>query len=122
MILSRILTEQKFEVTAAGSAAEALQALEEQWRPFAIVFVDWRMPTMDGAAFVQRMRTKRAYSQVPVVWMTADATEVVEMEQLPDSPVALHITKPFTEEEIAAVVAGADVRRSFLPSISVVNR
>ena len=58
-----------YEVTTARNGQEALDSIVER-RP-ALVITDILMPTMDGYAFVHRLRTNPETVTIPVVFLTA---------------------------------------------------
>ncbi len=63
------------EVTIAGNgriALEALQAAEEQGRPFDLLLTDMQMPEMDGYTLAKTLRA-RGQRQLPIVALTAHA-------------------------------------------------
>ena len=57
-IMSEMLRSMTFRVEVAGSGEQAIAAVGDADRsadPFAIVFLDWRMPTLDGIETARRM-------------------------------------------------------------------
>ena len=74
-----------FEVATAADGAAAL-ALVDSWHPD-LVFMDWRMPGMDGLAATRAIRDRAALMQPRVVMLTASA---------------------YAEERAEALAAGAD--------------
>ncbi|MCX7380474.1 MAG: chemotaxis protein CheW [Alphaproteobacteria bacterium] len=58
-----------FDVTAVGSAAEAL-ALADAGVPFSAIVSDIEMPDMDGLAFVARLRAGGPWQELPVIALT----------------------------------------------------
>src|ERR1700694_5828709 len=60
------------------------------------VFLDNRMPRLDGAGVLAAMREDPALTSIPVVWMSGD-------RQQPPS-VAAHLEKPFDMDELVAVL------------------
>ena len=58
-VLSSMLTSMHFEVDAVESGASAISAIEAQAssnKPYALVFLDWRMPGMDGIEAARRIQ------------------------------------------------------------------
>jgi two-component system sensor histidine kinase/response regulator len=75
-ILAEPLARLGMSVAQAGSGEEALAALETA--TFDLVFMDWKMPGLDGIETTQRIRTGGAVAQVPeVVLVTAFGREEV---------------------------------------------
>ena len=58
------------EVRTAADGAEALQRLENGWAP-CVVFLDLRMPGMDGWELSRRLRADQRWRDVPVVVVAA---------------------------------------------------
>lgn len=68
--LSTILQQAGYSVTAVGHAHDALASLTAG--PFDLVFLDLRMPDMDGMSLLAEVR--RLYADMPVLILTAHAT------------------------------------------------
>ena len=64
--------DSRIQVRSAASGAEALDMLQEDWRPD-VVLLDVMMPVMDGPGTLERMRTLPGMEQTPVIFMTARA-------------------------------------------------
>ena len=94
-----------FVVVSAGRGEEALPLLEEE-RPD-LVILDLMMPGMDGFETLRRIRQR---SKVPVIMLTARATDADTLKGL-QGGADDYVTKPFNPEELAARVA-AVLRRS----------
>ena len=69
-VLVRVLAEYGARVTAAGSAAEALDALRDP-HSFDILLSDLGMPDMDGFALLKTVRTTFVPEELPAVAITA---------------------------------------------------
>ncbi|HMA49464.1 MAG TPA: ATP-binding protein, partial [Magnetospirillaceae bacterium] len=73
VILERLLTRAGHEVTLVENGADALAAVLEQ--PFDVIFMDMRMPVMDGVAATEAIRALDGRAgQIPIVGLTANAT------------------------------------------------
>ena len=74
-VLLSLLGDLMLPGTAVSSAAEAFDLLvkaEEEGRPFSLVFMDWRMPVMDGVEATYVLRNKLGLKNPPpVVIVTA---------------------------------------------------
>src|SRR5580700_8298491 len=95
--VSASLTFLGFQVTTAGTAADALRLARE--RPFDLVVLDVMLPDTDGFDVVRRLR--RDGRQVPVIFLTARDTQADKVTGLTlggDD----YMTKPFGLEELAA--------------------
>jgi two-component system chemotaxis response regulator CheY len=88
------------ELAAAAPAVGAIQATR-----YDIVFMDWYMPEMNGAALLQVIRDPRfqANGRVPVVMMTAypNRETIARAKELGANEV---LTKPFSQAHAAAAL------------------
>jgi len=80
-----------FDVREATDGREALDCVEE-FRPH-LVLTDLMMPVMDGMELIRRLHDDPATARLPVVAITADATEQAE-RQARDAGAMDVITKP----------------------------
>ncbi|MFZ5484299.1 MAG: response regulator [Pseudomonadota bacterium] len=78
-ILADMLSFFRLEVTRAASGAEALDQIRHAGdKPFDIVYMDWRMPGMNGDEVIRRLRALPDLARVPkVVMITAYGREDV---------------------------------------------
>ncbi len=60
----------------ALSGKEALEKIERAQTPFDILFVDWRMPEMDGVALTQKIREMNQSQPVIIMVSAAEWTDV----------------------------------------------
>ncbi|MGV9768610.1 response regulator transcription factor [Microbacterium sp. NPDC003461] len=96
-LLSMALKMEGWDVRAASSGFDALQAARE-FEPDAIV-LDIMMPDLDGLAVMQRLR--QAGDDVPILFLTAKdavADRVAGLTAGGDD----YVTKPFSLEEVVA--------------------
>jgi len=87
----RLLRMHGYEVMEANDGREALECIEE-FRP-QLVVTDLMMPVMDGVELIQRLRADPKTAELPVVAITADATEQAERKARQAGAVDF-ITKP----------------------------
>jgi len=100
--LTIALSQDGYEVEAAGSGEEALKVLERAAIDLALV--DLRMPGMDGLATLQAM--KRLNEGVAVIIMTAYATAETAVHALKEGAYD-YIIKPFKVDELRHLVRKA---------------
>ncbi len=98
-VLSRILSDQKFQVTTASGAAEATRALREN--SFDVVVSDLRLPDGDGLSILEGIR--QAGSSVPVVIITAYG-EVDSYLAAMNAGAVEYLNKPLKSEELISVI------------------
>lgn len=103
--LGQVLTEEGYAVDLAVDGETALERVHAA-RPDAIL-LDLMMPGMNGRQFLQALRDDPAYSEVPVLIMTAVHGLEVNLATLGASEV---VEKPFNIEELLNKVALAVYR------------
>ena len=102
------LEKEGFDVIAATDGQSGLDVIKRH-RPDLVV-LDLMMPGLDGLQVCQRLRSDPRSGRIPVIMLTAKATEadrVVGLELGADD----YITKPFSPREVVARVK-AVLRRS----------
>lgn len=101
-----------FEVEAFGDGASFLLAVEKELP--ALVLLDIMLPGMDGLEILRRLRAEARTARVPVIMVTAKATELDTVRGL-DQGADDYITKPFGIMELVSRVK-ARIRRVESPS------
>jgi two-component system chemotaxis response regulator CheY len=94
------------EVLHTANGIEALEALEmsiEKDQPLDLVLCDVHMPTMNGLDFLLEKQRRNLAPAVPVVMITADATDP-QVLQAVAAGAQSYIAKPFTLVQIQACV------------------
>jgi signal transduction histidine kinase/DNA-binding response OmpR family regulator len=105
-----ILIERGHGVTEANSGDDAVQLATDN--DFDVVLMDMRMPGMDGVEATKRIRMiADGRGQVPIVAVTANALDQQIIEGRRAGMVE-HLVKPFTAEELLAVVTRVARRSS----------
>ncbi len=97
MLLSKMMTDLGLEVKVADNGEECVQIFK-QWKPD-LIWMDRRMPVMDGVEATRRIRRMRGGKKVKIVAVTASAFKEQEPE-LRDAGMDDYIRKPFRFEEI----------------------
>jgi CheY-like chemotaxis protein len=93
-----------WELIEATNATEALEAISTQ--AVDITLVDFNMPGMDGLELVGLIR--KTHPKMPVAVVSANVqTEIISRAR---ELSAAFITKPLTEEALAAFLSGAALR------------
>ena len=100
--LSETLREEGFVVVTAEGGREAIRWLREQRPSSCVILLDFRMPVMDGNAFLREKRTDPALVTFPVVLMSASPGAV---EWTPDLKAC--IGKPIEMERLLAAIRPA---------------
>lgn len=84
----------ELEVRSAGSAREALEQLDAAGARPDVFMLDVMMPGVDGPGLLSELRTRPAFAETPVVFITARA-QAHEQEQFLRLGACGVITKPF---------------------------
>jgi PAS domain S-box-containing protein len=110
-LMTTALTSRKANVTAVGSAGEAIDAIKA--RPPDVLVSDIAMPEEDGYGLIARVRSldAEAQSSIPAVAITAYAKEE-DRERALASGFQIYLAKPVELSELITVVARA-ARRDF---------
>ncbi|WP_293677866.1 PleD family two-component system response regulator [uncultured Phenylobacterium sp.] len=98
----RILEDLGFEVAEAGDGVEALAWCSAVMPD--VILLDWRMPAMDGMAFLRRLRTERGGETPKVIFCTIE-NEIERIREALDAGADEYIMKPFDGGIVAAKLA-----------------
>ncbi len=77
-LVSLVLTTEGYQVREAQHGKEALDILDAMGEQPCLVLLDMMMPVMDGFAFLQSLRKQHKLLSMPVVVVTASATNPVD--------------------------------------------
>src|SRR5689334_25415566 len=105
--LRRALALEGYDVALAADGAEALETIEDQSQPDAIL-LDVLMPRVDGLEVARRLRSKGV--RTPILMLTA-RDEIRDRVAGLDAGADDYVVKPFALEELLARVR-ALLRRS----------
>jgi len=87
----------KMTVTVVGDPTKAIEAIVE-FKPD-LVMLDWMMPVLDGPALFRQMKLRPETSSLPVVFITARASER-DLAELQALGAAGTISKPFSPRDL----------------------
>ena len=100
--LARIILQHAgFAVDVADHGEQALSQLKQQ--QYALVLMDVHMPTMDGYTATKLLRQQTVYAKLPVIALTAHATEEFRRECL-EAGMNDFIAKPFDARTLLSKV------------------
>lgn len=108
MLIRAVLQRDGFEVTVAGSAEEAAQAVVE--RVPDLILMDVHLPGEDGLSLTRRLRAESATAEVPIVAVTALAMPG-DGDRVLAAGCTGYITKPIDTRRLTEQV------RSFLTTV-----
>ena len=98
--VAKICSAEGMTVSTAGQASEALRSLEES--DFRLILCDIMMPELNGFQFLEEL--SRRGIRTPVVMMTGYSTVENAVRSLTSTGAVDYIPKPFTADELLAVV------------------
>lgn len=101
------LRAEGYEVSTAGSGAEALLAVAKSLPD--LVISDIRMPGMDGYQLARRLKENPRTALIPIIFLTAKDTTADRIEGF-RAGVDAYISKPFEPDELIVIIAGILVR------------
>jgi two-component system response regulator HydG len=101
-IVHRMLSDEKYEVQAANSVADALKAIEQ--RSFDVYVLDYKLPDGSGLDVAERIRSK--WGAAPIILISGYDPSAVALraEQL---SITEFIQKPFSQVTICEAVRKA---------------
>ena len=102
--LRRLFLAEEYEILTAESGKEGI-ALLEQHQPVQVVISDYRMPEMDGVAFLKRVHERWPETIRIVLSGYADTAAVVAA--INEGQVYKFIPKPWNDEELKGTIAKA---------------
>lgn len=111
-LLQEILALEGWHTISAGSAEEALAALESMQQPPDVIVSDLGLPGMSGLAFLRAVRMLPGLESVPAIALTGYGEEA-DIAASRDAGYAGHLVKPVDADElIGRIRALAQKRRA----------
>ena len=104
----RGILSSRYRVSCASSGKMAMELIHQGLRPD-LVLADIMMPQMDGYALLKALKNETILSDVPVIFLSAKASENARVEGLRRGADD-YLVKPFSSVELLARV-GAGLRR-----------
>ena len=100
-LLRNILSRQGFEVETAANGNEGLSIAGQ--KVFDLIISDLMMPQLDGLGLLAKLQADNELKNIPVILLTA-VDEIDKKINAWDAGVSAYMTKPFSEQEVLAVV------------------
>ena len=69
VLLNAILSEEGYEIITVFNVAEALKVMKRNFPD--LILLDLQMPDLDGFDFLERIKFKTNYKEIPVIIVTA---------------------------------------------------
>ena len=92
-----------YNVYPAKSGLEALNMLENMIKTPSVIISDIMMDNMDGVEFLNKLKQREEYKDIPVIFLTAKDMQQQKLSGLKQGAID-YITKPFSMDEIKAKV------------------
>lgn len=92
----------EYQVTPVTSGFQALQFLEK--RSSDLILLDINMPEMDGKETMRRIRERKEWARIPIIFLTADSSPETEAQCLADGADDF-IAKPFVPKVMLSRVS-----------------
>lgn len=108
LMLRYNLEAEGFEVSAAASGDEAVEAMHEGVPD--LILLDWMLPGLSGIELCRRWRSRDETSRIPIIMITARGQEEERVRGL-ETGADDYVVKPFSVPELVARVQ-ALLRRS----------
>ncbi len=113
-VMTAMIAALGWQAESVSSGVEAIARIKDQWNgdsPYDMVFMDWRMPDMDGWETTQQIRQLQHGGQMPVLIMvTAHGRELLAQRQADNhSLLDGFLVKPVTPSMLFDAVADATV-------------
>ena len=94
---------ERFLTAIAESGEKGLRLALDEKRPPSLILLDLMLPGMSGIELCRRLRREPVTKKIPVIMLTAKASEVDKISGL-DIGADDYITKPFSIKEVVARV------------------
>ena len=95
--LLKLMLSDTYEVTVAGTGAEALEEIETRSDTLSLILLDLNLPDLNGLEVLRRIRADSRYARLPVIVMTAEKD--AEVESLSLGAIDF-IPKPYPQQKV----------------------
>lgn len=95
--LAQVVRDAGYDVRTAKDGIEAVEIIDKKTPD--ILLVDMEMPRMNGMELTAHVRANPETANIPVIMVTSRSTEK-HREQASSAGVNVHLTKPFTEDDL----------------------
>lgn len=111
LIASRLLEHAGLRTVQAEDGAAAVEYLARNAASVGVVLLDVMMPRLDGFEVLERIRQADASREIPVILLTAHATDDDEVVRALELGADEHLSKPFSGKVLVAKVRAYYRRR-----------
>lgn len=99
-----VFSPRDHDLVMAANGVEGLRLLDEPGDRFDLILLDLRMPDMDGAEFIGRVRGG-PWSSVPIILTTAEPEDSPLLQLARNRGAAVTVRKPWKPQELRDAVA-----------------
>jgi signal transduction histidine kinase/CheY-like chemotaxis protein len=103
LVARKFLEKLGHRVDIAANGIEALDAVSA--RPYDLLFMDLRMPEMDGLTATRKIREDRRFDELPIIAMTANASQE-DVEECREAGMIDFVPKPINFNHLKQVLEG----------------
>ena len=106
-LMTRLMFQSRTQVRVieASTGEQAVEIIENE--PVDVMLLDLRLPDMEGWDVLETLAGKGLFPALPVVMVSAASTPSVASRLALERGVRGYVRKPFTAEELLAVVQNA---------------
>jgi CheY-like chemotaxis protein len=101
-----VLAQAGYKVVLASNGEEGWEVLERSAQRISLVVLDWLMPIMDGAQFLQKLKSSPSFQSIPVIMLTS-VFEAEAVAKVTDVGVYDYLTKPVQLNALLELVGKA---------------
>ena len=98
LLLMNHYFSKEYEVHAAKNGMDAMYWLNEGVIP-ELILLDWDMPIMDGAKFLEGIRSSNFFREIPVIIISGSEEQTIKKKAT--SRIDYYFSKPFDPKEIS---------------------
>lgn len=103
-ILRKVLINHNIEVIEVDNGQDANNILNTMFPP-KLIFMDIALPHMNGIQLVTKIKTKKAWLNIPIIMITA-STDIEDVKKSLKAGATDYIAKPFDIESLTKRIAG----------------
>lgn len=92
-----------YEVLEAENGARGIEVLEEYGDEVALILLDWNMPGMNGLEVLKAVKADDRWQHIPVMMVTTEGEKSYIVKAI-QAGASHYLTKPFSQEDLAARV------------------
>lgn len=100
-VISDIGNTLGYDVLEAENGKVALEVLTESGPEVGLILLDWNMPGMNGLEVLKTVKADPRWKHIPVMMVTTEGEKDYIVQSI-QAGAAHYLTKPFTQEDMAA--------------------